>query len=88
MTPATVIDYTYQALILALLLSLPAVLTAGIVGFVVALLQAVTQIQDQSIGQAAKLLAVGAALAVAGGWIWSEMSLFGDAMFRAVATLH
>jgi type III secretion protein S len=55
---ATLVTYVKQALILVLWLSLPAVLTASIVGLAIAFLQAVTQVQDQTISFGVKLVAV------------------------------
>ena len=49
MDSAVVIDACYRALTLVLWLSLPAVLTSAIVGLGTAIVQAVTQIQDQGV---------------------------------------
>jgi type III secretion protein S len=81
MSPTSVLDLTYQALILVLTLSLPAVLTAALVGLIVAALQAVTQIQDQNIGLAAKLIAVFVALILSARWIGGELLNFGNRLF-------
>jgi len=85
MNPVTVIDLTQQALVLILMLSLPAVLTAGVVGILAGLLQAITQIQDQSIGYAAKLIAVTVVIALMARWMAVELMTFGDSLFRMVA---
>jgi len=55
-----------QMLYITLLVSAPALILASVVGFVVALFQAVTQIQDQSLPQTAKILAVGLMLLLLG----------------------
>jgi len=55
-----------NALWTALLVSAPALLVAIAVGFGVGLLQALTQIQDQTLPQAVKLVAVLLVLIVAG----------------------
>jgi len=47
-----------NALMLVLLLSAPALIVAIVIGFGVGLLQALTQIQDQTLPQAVKLVAV------------------------------
>jgi type III secretion protein S len=62
-----------QALLLSLILSLPVVVTAGIVGLIVGLIQAVTQLQDQALLMALKLSAVIAVLFVTGGWMSTEL---------------
>lgn len=55
-----------QTLLLVLYLSLPALGVAAVVGLLVGLLQAVTQIQDQSLPQVVKLLAVLLTVALVG----------------------
>ncbi|WP_458097117.1 type III secretion system export apparatus subunit SctS [Roseomonas sp. WA12] len=64
--PSPLIHHFNQALQLVLWLSLPVLGVAVAVGLVVGLLQAVTQIQDQSLPQVAKLLAVLLTLAILG----------------------
>jgi type III secretion HrpO family protein len=53
-----IISHTTQALVLTLLLSLPPIIVATVVGVLVSLLQALTQVQDQTLGFAIKLIAV------------------------------
>ncbi|MFP3557989.1 type III secretion system export apparatus subunit SctS [Paraburkholderia sp. SIMBA_049] len=76
MTSSTILDLTQQALVLVLLLSLPIVLTAAVVGLAVAILQAVTQVQDSNIGIAVRLIAVMVALVMLSGWLGSEVLRF------------
>jgi type III secretion protein S len=72
-----------QALLLSLILSLPVVITAGIVGLLVGLIQAVTQLQDQALLMALKLSAVIAVLFVTGGWMSSELVSIFEKSIRA-----
>ncbi|MGI9499246.1 MAG: type III secretion system export apparatus subunit SctS [Geminicoccaceae bacterium] len=58
MTEATIVHHMNVALSLILLLSMPTLLIASVVGLAVGLLQAVTQIQDQTLPLAVKLIAV------------------------------
>ncbi|RKU04863.1 MULTISPECIES: type III secretion system export apparatus subunit SctS [Burkholderia] len=76
MTSSTILDLTRQALMLVLLLSLPIVLIATVTGLVVAILQAVTQVQDANIGIAVRLIAVMVALVLLSGWLGSEVLRF------------
>jgi type III secretion protein S len=76
MTSSTILDLTQQALVLVLLLSLPIVLTAAVVGLAVAILQAVTQVQDSNIGIAVRLIAVMVALVMLSGWLGGEVLRF------------
>ena len=52
------IQLMYQALWLVLLLSAPPVVVAALVGLVVALIQAATQIQEQTLQYALKFFAI------------------------------
>jgi len=62
-----------QAMLLVVVLSAPPLIVAVIVGVVVSLLQAVMQLQDQTLPFAIKLVAVGVALALTGRWIGVEL---------------
>ena len=84
MDSTVVIDACYRALTLVLLLSLPAVLTSAIVGLGTAIVQAVTQIQDQGVSQAAKLIAVMLVLALSSKWIATEIYHTADQLFSSV----
>jgi flagellar biosynthetic protein FliQ len=54
----TMIEYTGKGFLIMLLLSMPSVLTAAAIGLVVGILQAVTQVQEQTIAAAPKMLGV------------------------------
>ncbi len=84
MDTAAVIDASYRALVLVLWLSLPAVLTSATVGLLAGIAQAVTQIQDQSVAQALKLIAVLGVLALSSRYIASEIFHAADHLFASV----
>jgi type III secretion HrpO family protein len=65
-----------SALVLALLVSLPVVGVAAVVGLVVAAFQAATQLQDPTIAHLPRLVAVALALVVLGPWMGSEIADF------------
>jgi type III secretion HrpO family protein len=65
-----------SALLLSLLVSLPVVGVAALVGLVVAALQAATQLQDATIAHLPRLIAVALALAVLAPWMGSEIAGF------------
>ena len=79
---ATLVTYVKQALMLVLILSAPAVLAASIVGLVVAFLQAVTQVQDQTLGFAIKLIAVTVVLLFVGRTVGEELRLYAQNLFE------
>jgi type III secretion protein S len=72
---------TYQALLLILLLSGPPILISTILGLVVAIFQAATQIQEQTLSFMVKLLAVIITLFVMGGWLAAQIMQFTNNIF-------
>lgn len=85
---ATLVTYVKQALLLVLWLSLPAVLTASVVGLAVAFLQAVTQVQDQTISFGIKLLAAMLAIALTSVWLGSELLNFANQLFDSIQNIR
>jgi type III secretion HrpO family protein len=65
-----------QALLLSVAVALPVVGVAALVGLVVSVLQAATQVQDQTLGHLPRLLAVAAVLVGVGPWIGSQIAEF------------
>jgi len=65
-----------QALLLSVAVALPVVAAAALVGLVVSVLQAATQIQDHTLGHLPRLLAVVAVLVATGPWIGSQIAEF------------
>ena len=60
-------------LVLVLWLSLPPIIVASVVGTLFSLFQALTQIQEQTLSFAIKLIAVMATLAMSARWIGGEL---------------
>jgi type III secretion protein S len=58
MAPQTFVSYTTSTLMLILWLSMPPIVVAVVVGVTVSLLQALTQVQDQTLSFGFKLIAV------------------------------
>ena len=73
MTPEFVVNTGRQALELMLIVSAPLLLVALVVGLVVSLLQAVTQINESTLSFLPKLVAVSMTLLVAGPWMISML---------------
>ncbi|MDR2302064.1 MAG: type III secretion system export apparatus subunit SctS [Deltaproteobacteria bacterium] len=70
-----------KAMYLVLMLSLPPILVASIVGLGLSLFQAITQLQEQTLSFGVKLIAVSIALAVATPWISVELINFAVDVF-------
>lgn len=76
-----------ETLYLVLLVSAPVLLVSLLVGVMLGLLQAVTQIQEQTLSFVPKLIAVAATLALLGGWMGGELLRFTESLWRAIPTL-
>jgi type III secretion protein S len=73
---------TYQALILILLLSGPPIVISMIFGLVVAIFQAATQIQEQTLSFTVKLVAVILTIMVLGSWLSGQIMQFANNIFK------
>lgn len=73
MTPEEAAALGQMALWTGLLIGAPVLGAALLVGLVVSLLQAATQIQEQTLSFLPKLLAVAAVLVVAGPWMLTHL---------------
>ena len=69
-----------QSLYLILILSAPPVLVALVVGLTISLVQATTQIQEQTLTFVPKLVGVMMTMAFAGPWLMQQMIAFTKAL--------
>lgn len=76
MTEIDITNFMTQALYLILWLSMPPIVVASIVGTLFSLFQALTQIQEQTLSFAVKLVAVGITLVLTSRWIGGEIYNF------------
>ncbi|WJV68840.1 type III secretion system export apparatus subunit SctS [Pectobacteriaceae bacterium CE70] len=77
-----------QAMVLVVMLSAPPLLAAVMVGVLVSLIQAVMQLQDQTLPFAVKLVSVGLVLAMTGRWIGSELIQLSVTAFSMIEHTH
>jgi flagellar biosynthesis protein FliQ len=87
MTGAQVLQLGQDLLYTALLLALPALLTGMIVGLVLAIMQTVTSIQEQSLTFVPRLIAVGLVLVFTMGWSMQLAVHFTVRMISSAAEL-
>ena len=73
MTNSIVVSLASQAVFMIIMCSAPIVLTAMIVGFSVSILQAVTQVQEQTLSFVPKSLTVYGILILLGPWLLNTM---------------
>jgi type III secretion protein S len=84
MSQADATQFVAQALWLALLLSGPPVVVAALVGLVVAILQAATQVQEQTLPYALKLLAIVLMLSVMASTFGGALLHYTDRVFNSM----
>lgn len=79
---SVIFEYTYQSLIIILILSGPPIAIASLIGLLVAIVQAATQIQEQTFAFAIKMVAIIGTLMLMGGWISSLMIEFATQLLK------
>ncbi len=73
---------SYQALLLILILSGPPILISMVFGLTVAIFQAATQIQEQTLSFTVKLIAVIMTLLLMGGFLTAQVMQFAANIFQ------
>jgi len=87
MDTTAVLDIGLDALVLAAKLCAPVLVTALVIGFVVSLLQSITQIQEVTLSFVPKAIGVAVALLVSGHWMISEAVSFTEELFARIPAL-
>ena len=76
-----------DALKLTLILSMPPIVVATLVGLLVSLIQALTQIQEQTLSFAVKLICVSVVLVVTADWLGGELYRYTLNVFDGIGRL-
>ncbi len=87
MTPEIVLDVGQQALWVTALLAAPLLISALVVGLLVGMVQAATQIQEMTLTFIPKLAVLGLALVVAGSWMLALISDFSINLIERIPEL-
>ncbi|MGJ7491228.1 flagellar biosynthesis protein FliQ [Variovorax sp. ZT4R33] len=87
MTPETIMSMGNQAIKVALLLGAPLLLVALVIGLVISIFQAATQINEATLSFIPKLLAVFATIVIAGPWMLGQMVDYMRQLFGSIPTL-
>lgn len=87
MSHALVVDLARNAIMTGLLLAGPLLTIALGVGLVISVIQAITQIQEQTLTFVPKLLAVAGAFLIALPWMMQVMIKYTTEIFRSFPTL-
>ena len=87
MTPESVMSIGSQAIHVSLLLGAPMLLVALVVGLIISIFQAATQINEATLSFIPKLLAVFAVLVLAGPWMLAQMLDYIRTLFSSIPQL-
>ena len=75
------------ALVLALKLGLPVLIAAVVIGLIIAILQAATQVHEQTLSFAPKAIVVAIVLLLGGPWMMNSCIEFFNYVFGLMATV-
>lgn len=84
MQPSDAVDLVRDAVLNAMIIGAPLLVVGMAVGLVISLLQAVTQIQDQTISAVPKILAMILALVFCLPWIADRMTEYTRTMYTNI----
>ena len=87
MTEQTVLDVATKAIWVTMQVSAPALLATLVVGLVVSIMQAATQISEQTLSFIPKVLAITVAMILCGPWIMHVMMGFTIELFNGIPTM-
>lgn len=87
MTPELAVDICRRAIQTILMCAAPMLIVALIVGLLVSIFQAATQINEQTLTFVPKIVAVFLTLLIFGSWIIKIVSVFTVGLYDIIATL-
>ncbi|MBV5308632.1 flagellar biosynthesis protein FliQ [Chromatium okenii] len=87
MTPEMVLDIGKEAGEIIILLSAPPLLAGLIIGLIISMIQAATQIQEMTLSFIPKLLGIGAALVFTGHWMLSLITDYVTRLYHSIPNL-
>lgn len=87
MSDTAVLDLAHQALLISAKLALPILVVALVVGTIISLLQAVTQIQEATLTFVPKVIGIAGVLAFGGGWMLNQMVEFTRHLYESIPGL-
>jgi len=87
MSPEAVMDLAHNALWITVLIAAPLLLVALVAGLVIGMLQAATQIHEQTLSFIPKLLLLVVTLFVAGPWMLRMLTEFTHDLYASIPTV-
>jgi flagellar biosynthetic protein FliQ len=87
MTPEAVLTIGQRALEMALLLAAPLLLAALVIGLLVGIFQAATQINEMTLSFIPKLIGMAAVLVLVGPWMLKELIGYTRVLIQSIPTM-
>lgn len=87
MNEGQIVDIAQRAMYVAAITAIPILLLCLIVGIIVSIFQAVTQIHEQSLAFVPKIIVVLIFFAFAGSWFTGQLQSFTREAFRLITNL-
>jgi flagellar biosynthetic protein FliQ len=87
MTPEFVVDIGRRAVEMVLMMGAPMLLSAVIIGLIISIFQAATQINEQTMTFIPKIVAVLVSLIIFAPWMIQKMVSFSSQVLRSIETV-
>lgn len=87
MTQQTVLDIGWNTIWVMIKISSPALVTTLVMGLLISIFQAATQINEQTLSFIPKILAMAAAMIICGPWVLRTMMTFTINLIRDIPNL-
>jgi len=87
MNQDTVTNLAAQAMSLAMKVAGPLLLTALVIGLLVSIFQAVTQIQEQSLSLIPKIIGIAVVIMLLGPWMLGQLVSYTTALYTSIPTM-
>jgi flagellar biosynthetic protein FliQ len=87
MNQDTVVSLASQAMSLALKIAGPLLLVGLVVGLVISVFQAVTQIQEQSLTLIPKIIGIAVVVVLLGPWMLGQLVSYTTSLYTAIPTM-
>jgi flagellar biosynthesis protein FliQ len=87
MNQDTVVNLASQAMSLSLKVAGPILLVALVIGLVISVFQAVTQIQEQSLTLIPKIVGIAVVVVVLGPWMLGQLVSYTTNLYTSIPTL-
>jgi flagellar biosynthetic protein FliQ len=87
MTENNVVSLASQALTIALMVGGPLLLASLLIGLVVSIFQAVTQIQEQSLSLIPKIVGIAGVIVVLGPWMLDKLVAYTTSLYTSIPSL-